>query len=128
MGGGRSTGSSLLPLATTVTILVGVIAIVLVVELVDPTASKIESLGVCQWAKQGSIKEEMQLMWVLKEETLVQGFETESEKENVKEGGSFLCQTKIRLETLAPMEQEGAIPETKMEADGVSLGARQERL
>lgn len=44
------------------------------------------------------------------------------------EGGSFLCQTKTRLETLAPMELEEAIPETKMEADGVSLEVKQEML
>lgn len=72
----------------------------------------------------------MDLTWVLKEETLVQLSETESERGigSGMQGGSFLCQTKTRVETLAPMELEGVIPETKMEADGVSLGARQERL
>lgn len=132
MGGGRSTGSSLLPLATAATIVAGVIVIVLVVGWVGPTASKAESLGVCQWVRTGSSKVlgEMDLTWVLKEETLVQLSETESEKGkgNGMQGESFLCQTKIRVETLAPMELEGGIPETKMEADGVNLEARQERL
>lgn len=130
MGGGRSTGSSLLPLATATTILVGVIVTVLVVGWVGLTVSQTGSLGVCQWVRPGTSKVlgEMDLTWVLKEETLVQHSETEKEKGNVKAGGSILCQTKTRLETLAPMEQEGVIPETKMEADGVSSGARQERL
>lgn len=130
MEGGRSTGSSLLPLATPATILVGLIVIMLVVGWVGPIASKAGSLGLCQWVRPGSSKVlgEMGLTWALKEETLVQLSETESEKGNVMEEGSFLCQTKTRRETLAPMELEGGFPETKMEADGVSLGARQERL
>lgn len=130
MGGGRSTGSSLLPLATATTILAGVIVTVLVVEWVGLTASKTGTLGVCQWVRPETSKVlgEMDLIWVPKEETLVQHSETEREKGNVTEGGSFPCQTKTRLEILAPMEQEGVILETKMEADGVSLGGRQERL
>lgn len=134
MGGGRSTGSSLLPSVTAATIVVEVIVTVLVVGWVGPTASKAGSLGVCQWVRTGRgskvVLGEMDLIWVPKEETLVRLSETGSErgKGNVKEEGSFLCQTKIRVETLAPMELEGGIPETKMEADGVSLGARQERL
>lgn len=72
----------------------------------------------------------MDLTWGLTGETLVQLLETGSEKgkENGKEGGNFLHQTKTRVETLAPTEQEGAIPETKMEGDGVSLGVKQEML
>ncbi len=134
MGGGRSTGSSLLPLATAATIVAGATVIILVVGWVGPTASKAGSLGVFQWLRTGSSKllEEMDLTWVLKEETLVKPSETETvkgkEKENGMQGGSFLCQTKTRVETLAPVELEGGIPETKMEADGVSLEARQERL
>ncbi len=128
MGGGRSTGSSLLPLATAATIVAGVIVIILVVGWVGPTASKAGSLGVFQWVRTGTFKplEEMDL----KEETLVKLSETESERGSGSgmQGGSFLCKTKIRVETLAPMELEGGIPETKMEADGVSLGARQEML
>lgn len=128
MGGGRSTGSSLLPLATAATIVAGVIVIILVVGWVGPTASKAGSLGVFQWVRTETFKllEEM----VLKGETLVKLSETESERgsESGMRGGSFLCKTKIRIETLAPMELEGGIPETKMEADGVSLGARQEML
>lgn len=130
MGGGRSTGSSLLPLATAATVVVGVIVIAIVVGWLGPTASKGGSLGEFQWVKTGSFKVlgEMDLPWVLREETLVQLSETESEKGKGTEmqGGSFLCQTKTRVETLAPMELEGGIPETKMEADGLSLGARQE--
>lgn len=132
MGGGRSTGSSQLPLAIAVTIVVGVIVIVLVVGSLGPTASKAGILGVFQWVRTGSSKllGEMDLTWVLKEETLVRLSETGNEKGkgNGMQGGSFLCQTKTRVETLAPTELEGGIPETKMEADGVSLGARQERL
>lgn len=132
MGGGTSTGISQLPLATAATIVVGAIVTVLVVGWVGPTASQAGSSGVCQWVRTGSSKVlgEMDLTWVLKEETLVQLSETGSEKGNGSgtRGGSFLCQTKTRVETLAPMEMEGGIPETKMEADGVSLGARQERL
>lgn len=133
MGGGSSTGSSLLPLATVATLVAGVIVIVLVVGWVGQTASKAGSLEVCQWVRIGSSKVlgEMDLLtWVLKEETLFLLLETGSEKGkgNGMEGGSFLCQTKTRLETLAPMELEGAIPETKMEADGASLEAKQERL
>lgn len=130
MGGGRSAGSSLLPLETIATIVVGLIVIVLVVAWLGPIVSKAGSLGVFQWVRTGSSKllGEMDLIWVLKEETLVQLSETESEKGNGMPEGSFLCQTKIRVETLAPMELEGGIPETKMEVDGVSLGARQERL
>lgn len=132
MGGGTSTGISQLPLATAATIVVGAIVTVLVVGWVGPTASQAGSSGVCQWVRTGSSKVlgEMDLTWVLKEETLVQLSETGSEKGNGNgtRGGSFLCQTKTRVETLAPMELEGGIPETKMEADGVSLGARQERL
>lgn len=129
MGGGSSAGSSLLPLATTATIVVGLIVIVLVVAWLGPTVSKAGSLGVFQWVRTGSSKllGEMDLIWVLKEETLVQLSETGSEKGNGMPEGSFLCQTKTRVETLAPMELEGGIPETKMEVDGVSLGARQER-
>ena len=132
MGGGRSTGSSLLPLATAATTVVGVIAIVLVVGWVGQPAYKVGSLGVRQWVRTGSSKVlgEMDLTWVLKEGTLVQLSETGSErgKGNVKEEGSFPCQTKTRVETLAPMELEGGILERKMEEDGVSLGARRERL
>lgn len=134
MGGGRSTGSSLLPLATAATIVVGVIVIVLVVGWLGQTASKAGSLGVFQSVRTGTSKvlEETDLTWVLKEETLVQPSETETESEKGTEsemqGGSFLCQTKTRVGTLAPMELEGGIPETKMEADGGSLEARQERL
>lgn len=133
MGGGRSTGSSLLPLATAATVVVGAIIMVRVVGWVDLTASKAGSLQVCQWVRTGSSKlvlGEMDPTWVLKEETLVQVSETESEKGkgNAMEEETFLCQTKIRRETLAPMVLEGDIPETKMEADGVSLGARPERL
>ena len=70
----------------------------------------------------------MDLTWVRKEEILVQLSETGSVKGNVKEEESLICQTKTREETLAPVEPQGGIPETKMGADGVSLGARQERL
>lgn len=130
MGGGRSTGSSPLPLATAATIVVGVT--VLVVGWLGPTASKAESLGVFRWVRTGNFKllGEMDLTWVQREETLVQLSEIESEKGKGIgiQAGTSLCQTKIRTETLAPMELEGHIPETKMGADGVSLEARQERL
>lgn len=128
MWGGRSTGSSLLPLPTAPTIVVGITVILLVVGWVGPTASKAGSLGVCQWVRTGISKvlAGMDLTGVLKEETLVQVSETGSG--NGTQGGNFLCQTKTRVETLAPTELEGGIPETKMEADGVSLGFRQERL
>lgn len=130
MGGGSSAGTSLLPLATATTIVVGLIAIALAVAWLGPTVSKAGSLGVFQWVRAGSSKlpGEMDLIWVPKEETSVQLSETEIEKGNGMQGGSFLCQTKTRAETLAPMELEGGIPETKMEVDGVSLAARQERL
>lgn len=96
------------------------------------TASKAGTLAVCQWVKTGTFKVqgETDLTWGLTGETLVPLLETGSEKgtENGKEGGNFLHKTKTRVETLAPMEQEGAIPETKMEGDGVSLGVKQEML
>lgn len=44
------------------------------------------------------------------------------------QGGSFLLQTKTRVESLALMELEGGIPEIKMGVDGGSLEGRQERL
>lgn len=56
MGGGRSTGSSLFPLATTATIVAWVIVVVLVVGWVGRTASKGGSLEVCQWVPIGSFK------------------------------------------------------------------------
>lgn len=130
MGGGSSVGTSLLPLATATTIVVGLIIIALVVAWPGPAVSKAGILGVFQWVRAGSSKllGEMDLIWVLKEETSVQLSETEIEKGNGMQGGSFLCQTKTRAETLALTELEEAIPETKMEVDGVSLVARQERL
>lgn len=130
MGGGSSVGTSLLPLATATTIVVGLIVIALVVAWLGPAVSKAGILGVFQWVRAGSSKllGEMDLIWVLKEETSAQLSETEIEKGNGMQGGSFLCQTKTRAETLALMELEEAIPETKMEVDGVSLVARQERL
>lgn len=132
MGGGKSVGSSQLPLAVAATTVVEVIVTILVVGLVGPAASKAGSLVVCQWARTGSSKVlgEMDLTWVLEEETLVRLSETGSERGKGRgmEGGTFLCQTKTRVETLAPMELEGVIPETKRGADGVSLGAKQERL
>lgn len=70
----------------------------------------------------------MVLTWAQKEETLVRLSGTGSVKGSVKEEGSLIWQTKTRVETLAPVEPAGGIPETKMEADGVSLGARQEIL
>lgn len=131
MGGGRSTGSSLLPLATAATVVAGVIAIVPVVGWVGPTTSKTESLGVCQWVRTGISKAlaEMDPTVVLKEETLLLLSETESEKGKGSgiQGANFLCQTKTRVETMAPMVLVGFIKETKMEADGGNLGARLER-
>lgn len=128
MGGGRSTGNS--PLRTAVTIAAGQIVTVLVVEWVGPTASKAESLGLCQSVRTGNSKVlgETDLTWAQREETSVQLSETGSVKGSVKEEGSLICQTKTRVETLAPVEPVGGIPETKMGADGVSLGARQEIL
>lgn len=130
MGGGSSVGISLLPLATATTIVVGLIVIALVVAWLGPAVSKAGTLGVFQWVRAGSSKVlgEMDLIWVPKEETSVQLSETEIEKGNGMQGESFLCQTKTRAETLALMELEEAIPETKMGVDGVSLVARQERL
>lgn len=117
-------------MATTATIIVGEIVIVLVVQWGGPTASKVGSMGAFQSVRTGSTKVlgEMDLTWVQKEETLVQLSGTGIVKGNVKEEGSLVCQTKTRIETLAPVELQGGIPETKMGADGVSLGARQERL
>lgn len=94
--------------------------------IVGPTASKVESLLV----RTGSllVLGETDLTWVLKGETLVQLSETGSERGNGTEGGSFLRQTKTRVETSAPTGLVGGIRETKMEADGGSLGVRQERL
>lgn len=128
MGGGRSTGSSPLPLAMAATI-VGEIVTVLVVGWVGPT-SKAGSLVGCQSVRTGTSKVlgERDLIWVRKEETLVQLSETGIVKGNVMEEGSLICRTKTRLETLSPVELEGGIPETKMGADGMSLGAQQEML
>lgn len=95
-----------------------------------PTAFQVGSLEVCRRGKTEStmVVEEMELIYVQKEETLVQLLGTGSEKGNVKEEGSLICQIKTRVETLAPVEPQGGIPETKMATDGVSLWARQERL
>lgn len=130
MGGGISAGSSLLPLATATTIAVGLIVIVLVVAWLGPPISKAGSLEVFQWLRTVSSKllEEMDQILFLKEETLVQLSERESEKGNEMQGESFLFQTKTRIESLALMELVGGIPEIKMGADGGSLEARQERL
>lgn len=130
MGGGRSTGNSPLRLATVVTIAAGQIVTVLVVGWVGPIASKAETLERCQSVRTGNSKVlgEMDLTWGQKEETLLRLSETGSVKGSVKEEGSLICQTKTRVETLAPVEPVGGIPETKMGADGVSLGARRETL
>lgn len=130
MGGGSLAGTSLLPLATATTIVVGLIVIALVVAWLGPAVSKAGTLGVFQWVRAGSSKllGEMDLIWVPKEETSVQLSETEIEKGNGMQGGSFLCQIKTRVETLAPMELEEGILGKKTEVDGVSLVARQERL
>lgn len=51
MGGGRSIGSFQLPLVTTATTAVVEIVILVLVRWVGLTASKVESLGVCQWVR-----------------------------------------------------------------------------
>lgn len=114
-----------------VVIIIVIIIIALVVGWGAPMASRAGSLGVCQWVKTGSsrVLGEMCPTWVLEEETLVQVSETgkEREKERGMEEGSSLCKIRTRIETLAPTEQEGGIPETKRGADGASLAARRER-
>lgn len=56
MGGGSSVGTSLLPLATATTIVVGLIVIALVVAWLGPAVSKAGILGVFQWVRAGSSK------------------------------------------------------------------------